>query len=105
MELLKRIETPTCPFAQVEDPHGQRTRAHWVRPVLVAQVRYTEITDDGRLRHPTYLGLRDDKAAAEGQVPKVPRGVHEVSAGAFQQTAPKLAQRRARAKAGLRCCE
>src|SRR5262249_51914512 len=38
---------------------------HWVTPKLVAQVRYTEITDDGRLRHPVYLGLRDDKRAAE----------------------------------------
>ena len=27
----------------------------------IAQVRYTEVTDDGRLRHPVYLGLRDDK--------------------------------------------
>ena len=37
----------------------------WVKPELVVQVRYTEITDDGRLRHPTYLGLRDDKVASE----------------------------------------
>ena len=34
---------------------------HWVKPQLVAQVRFTEWTDDGRLRHPAYLGLRDDK--------------------------------------------
>ena len=32
--------------------------------MLVAQVRYTEMTDEGRLRHPAYLGLRDDKAQA-----------------------------------------
>ncbi len=36
-------------------------RPHWAKPKLVAQVRFTEWTDDGRLRHPTYLGLRDDK--------------------------------------------
>ncbi len=35
--------------------------AHWVKPVLVAQVRFTEWTPDGKLRHPVYLGLRDDK--------------------------------------------
>ena len=35
--------------------------AHWVRPDLVAQVRFTEWTDDQKLRHPVYLGLRDDK--------------------------------------------
>ena len=34
---------------------------HWVRPELVAQVRFTEWTDDNKLRHPVYLGLRDDK--------------------------------------------
>ena len=33
---------------------------HWVKPQLVAQVRFTEWTDEGRLRHPAYLGLRDD---------------------------------------------
>jgi bifunctional non-homologous end joining protein LigD len=36
-----------------------------VKPDLVAQVRYTEMTDEGRLRHPAYLGLRDDKNAFE----------------------------------------
>ena len=56
MALLRRVETPTCPF---ETPPKHDT-PHWTRPVLVAQVRYTEMTDEGRLRHPTYLGLRDD---------------------------------------------
>jgi bifunctional non-homologous end joining protein LigD len=44
-----------------------------VKPLLVAQIRYTEITDDGRLRHPAYLGLRDDKLPSEVRVPKVPK--------------------------------
>lgn len=34
---------------------------HWVRPVLVAEVGFTEWTDEGRLRHPRFKGLRDDK--------------------------------------------
>jgi bifunctional non-homologous end joining protein LigD len=34
---------------------------HWLRPELVAQIGFTEWTRDGRLRHPRYLGLRDDK--------------------------------------------
>jgi DNA ligase D-like protein (predicted ligase) len=34
---------------------------HWVRPELVAQVGFSEWTPDGKLRHPRYLGLRDDK--------------------------------------------
>jgi bifunctional non-homologous end joining protein LigD len=66
MTLLKRIETPTCPFEV--PPKTPKGTPHWVRPVLVAQVRYTEMTDEGRLRHPTYLGLRDDVSL---KVPKV----------------------------------
>jgi len=38
-------------------------RAHWVEPTLVAEVRFTEWTSDGMLRHPVYLGLREDKKA------------------------------------------
>lgn len=37
----------------------------WVTPKLVAQVAFTEWTEDGRLRHPRYLGLRRDKAPEE----------------------------------------
>jgi ATP-dependent DNA ligase len=38
---------------------------HWVRPVLVAQIGFSEWTGDGKLRHPRYLGLRDDKDASQ----------------------------------------
>ena len=37
----------------------------WVEPELVAQIGFTEWTRDGKLRHPRYLGLRDDKPARE----------------------------------------
>jgi bifunctional non-homologous end joining protein LigD len=37
----------------------------WVRPELVAQVQFTEWTGDGSLRHPVFLGLRDDKDAKD----------------------------------------
>jgi bifunctional non-homologous end joining protein LigD len=40
-------------------------RAHWVKPVLVAEVAFTEWTDDGTLRHPSFQGLRTDKPATE----------------------------------------
>lgn len=39
--------------------------AHWVKPRLVAQVSFTEWTSDNRLRHPSFLGLREDKSAKE----------------------------------------
>ncbi len=59
--LLKPLETRTCPFSAMP-PSNEKP--HWVAPKLVAQVRFTEWTDDGVLRHPVYLGLRDDKKAA-----------------------------------------
>jgi len=37
----------------------------WIEPRLVVQVRYTRWTSNGVLRHPTYCGLREDKAPAE----------------------------------------
>jgi bifunctional non-homologous end joining protein LigD len=39
-------------------------KPHWVRPALVAEVRFGDWTHDGHLRHPVFLGLRDDVAAA-----------------------------------------
>jgi bifunctional non-homologous end joining protein LigD len=58
MKLMRSIETPTCPFR--DQPKGNE-RVHWVEPRLVVQVKFTEWTADGILRHPVYLGLRDDK--------------------------------------------
>src|SRR2546423_2780367 len=74
MELLKPLETPTCPFANRPKTNE---RAHWVRPELVAQIKFTEWTADSRLRHPVYLGLRDDKRPADvrrEQVERIRRG-------------------------------
>lgn len=54
--------------------------AHWVRPDLVAQIKFTEWTADGKLRHPVYLGIRDDKSAREvvreGTAARDKRGPH-----------------------------
>jgi bifunctional non-homologous end joining protein LigD len=58
---LRKRERPTSPFA--DDVKERDVR--WVEPELVAQVGFTEWTRDGRLRHPRFLGLRDDKAAHE----------------------------------------
>jgi bifunctional non-homologous end joining protein LigD len=56
---LRPLAAKTCPF-DVPPPATNET-PHWVKPRLVVQVKFTEWTDDGRLRHPTYLGTRDDK--------------------------------------------
>jgi bifunctional non-homologous end joining protein LigD len=65
MAMLTRIESPASPFNPPPKLLSAKGRPHWVKPLLVAQIRYTEITDDGRLRHPAYLGLRDDKLPTE----------------------------------------
>jgi bifunctional non-homologous end joining protein LigD len=54
---LRAIETKASPFSSVPKTNE---RPHWVQPKLVAEVKFTEWTADGRLRHPTYIGLRDD---------------------------------------------
>jgi bifunctional non-homologous end joining protein LigD len=59
---LRDLERDSSPFDEVKPlPAG----THWVEPELVAQVAFTEWTRDGRLRHPRFLGLRDDKAARD----------------------------------------
>ena len=58
---LEPLRTPTSPFADAVREPG----ATWVEPRLVAQVAFTEWTREGRLRHPRFLGLRDDKPADE----------------------------------------
>jgi bifunctional non-homologous end joining protein LigD len=55
---LARDEVPDPPCAGAL-PRGQGV--HWCRPRLVAQIRFTERTRDGLLRHPAFLGLREDR--------------------------------------------
>jgi DNA ligase D-like protein (predicted ligase) len=59
---LRELETSESPFVDAQPiPRG----THWVRTELVAQIGFAEWTKDGRLRQPRFLGLRDDKSAAE----------------------------------------
>ncbi|MDQ3069564.1 MAG: DNA ligase D [Acidobacteriota bacterium] len=58
--LLRARETPQSPFRETVKT---RERQHFVKPELVAQVKFTEWTHEGYLRQPVYLGLRDDKPA------------------------------------------
>jgi bifunctional non-homologous end joining protein LigD len=59
---LSRLEVAQSPCTRGTLP---RTRVHWARPRLVAEVAFTEWTSAGQLRHPRYLGLRTDKAAED----------------------------------------
>jgi bifunctional non-homologous end joining protein LigD len=59
---LASLEQDEPPFTSDDLP---RRSVHWVRPELVAQIGYTELTRDGKLRHPRFLGLRRDKPTRE----------------------------------------
>jgi bifunctional non-homologous end joining protein LigD len=67
LELRKKLDQmvrPTSPFA--EKPKDPRLkRAVWVTPKLVGEVAFTEWTDDGSVRHPSFQGLREDKKARD----------------------------------------
>ncbi|RYZ12687.1 MAG: DNA ligase D [Alphaproteobacteria bacterium] len=63
---LKKLERRTSAF--VSTPTEARRNVVWVEPKLVVQIAYLETTPDGRLRHPSYLGLREDKQAKDVSV-------------------------------------
>lgn len=55
---LRDLERKTCPFAEPPREKG----VHWVSPKRVGEVGFSEWTRDGKLRHPRFLGLREDKS-------------------------------------------
>jgi bifunctional non-homologous end joining protein LigD len=58
MEIMAPLERKV---ATVDAPRAAVRGAHWIEPKLVAEIAYIEFTDEGVLRHPSYLGLREDK--------------------------------------------
>lgn len=66
MRELERLETKACPFHGMKSGPGMR----WVRPELVAQVAYVELTSEGLLRHPSFRGMREDRDPAEVLLPR-----------------------------------
>jgi bifunctional non-homologous end joining protein LigD len=61
---LAPLATKECPFTP--RPAGLLGKhAHWVRPELVCEVEFTEWTGEGKIRHPSFQGLREDKQARE----------------------------------------
>ena len=62
LELLKLLHRDTSPFPVAPKmPRVRKGDVQWVEPQLVAQVRFGEWTHDKHLRHPAYLGIREDK--------------------------------------------
>jgi bifunctional non-homologous end joining protein LigD len=62
--ILAKLEQKEAPF--VNPPRGFEAKgAHWVKPQLVAEIAFTEWSNDGALRHPSFQGLREDKKATD----------------------------------------
>ena len=61
-DALQPLARSTSPF-EAGGPAGRGH--HWVEPRFVCEVRFTEWTEDGGLRHPTFMGLRTDKRPEE----------------------------------------
>jgi bifunctional non-homologous end joining protein LigD len=75
-EQLTVIARGTPPISGV--PREQARHAHWVEPTLVGEVAFRNWTPDGRMRHPSWRGLRPDRTPAEARrqpAPTVPAAV------------------------------
>jgi bifunctional non-homologous end joining protein LigD len=59
---LDHLSQESCPFKKRPKPNAP---VHWVRPELVCEISFGLWTDDGQVRHPVFLGLREDKDASE----------------------------------------
>jgi len=72
---FQQEERDHCPFVDLPSKQGGKwlqditpsmmRKMHWVNPVFVAQIKFSEWTRDGKLRQPVFLGLREDKKARE----------------------------------------
>jgi len=62
LRCLKRV---TSPFVNFPVKHSDSTGVRWVKPLLVAEISFSNWTKDGLLRHPAFQGLREDKKAID----------------------------------------
>ena len=92
--ILGKLEQSGAPFDN--PPRGYEAKgAHWVKPQLVAEIAFTEWSNDGALRHPSFQGLREDKKATE----VVREEAARVKANAIKRDAPDPAPDPAPARA------
>jgi bifunctional non-homologous end joining protein LigD len=89
---LKPLERKTSPF---EETPRTNEKAHWVKPEVVVEVKFSEWTADRRLRQPIFLGVRDDKDPREV-------GLEAVSVQRKSKRGATVAKRRARPSVAAR---
>src|SRR5690606_30318224 len=77
---LKEVFARMQPLVTEVNPFGKKVRVNmpvtWVKPELVCQVKYTEVTEDGSRRHPVFMGLREDKSPEQVR-PEAPVAAEE----------------------------
>ena len=78
--LMKRMAPLERKRPTFDAPRAAVRGAHWIEPHLVAEIAFTEVTSDGVLRHPSYLGLREDKKA-EAVVVETALAIEKADAG------------------------
>ena len=88
-ELMERMAPLETDKAALEVPRADRKGAHWIKPKLVAEIAFTEVTDDGVLRHPSFIALREDKPASQ-VVREVPKHLQKSEKKAERPTAESL---------------
>ena len=83
---LKPDETKICPFIEEPEynkpsrfrPNPPKAKVTWVKPKLVAEVSFREVTKDGAIRHPSFKGLREDKKPVN-VVREIPKKASEMA--------------------------
>ncbi len=80
---LDRIERKTSPFSEVPNEKN----VHWVSPKLIAQLKFSEFTETGSMRHPVFLGLRADKDPKDIVMEKPAIPVEKVSENSLKPAA------------------
>lgn len=75
-DLRERFDSIAAKEPAADVPRAEARGAHWVKPELVAEIAFSEFTADGVVRHASFLGLREDKAA-EDVVPEKPAPLPE----------------------------
>ncbi|HSQ98893.1 MAG TPA: DNA ligase D [Sphingomicrobium sp.] len=64
-DLMERMRPLEVDKAALDVPRADRKAAHFIKPQLVAEIAFTEFTNEGILRHPSFVALREDKPASE----------------------------------------
>jgi bifunctional non-homologous end joining protein LigD len=78
LQKLRPLITPVCPFLHMPEynkpsrfrPNPPKAEVTWVKPEVVCEINYREMTKDGAIRHPSFRGLREDKSANDVLIEK-----------------------------------